>query len=367
MEKHDAHRPSLTPFLTGLWYVVAPARAVRHGHPIVRTMFSEPIVISRSRDGRVSALRDRCPHRGAPLSAGRQCTVDGRDAMQCPYHGWAFDIETGTCLAAPALSTHDRVQDVSGVKAHAYRVAERHGLIWLFYEGPAARQTPIGPAVGSPAVIANELQLKSLTIVDAHGPYEEAVSGLVDAAHTPFVHKQWWWRQGQAAREKQKYYEALNTGFRIPAHPPSGNSRIYRTLGGAPTTQIDVILPGIRIETIRNERHTIIGLTAITPLSANRNRLFHALYWTLPLMTALTPIIDAMAKSFLAQDAAILNAQATRLSEDERPAPLFLGDPDEPSKWMRQLARAWRAHQERGTDTESFENPVNVRDLHWKT
>ncbi|MEM1192130.1 MAG: aromatic ring-hydroxylating dioxygenase subunit alpha [Pseudomonadota bacterium] len=354
------------PFLTGLWYVAAPARAVRLGRPMVRTVFSQPIVISRARDGTLRALIDRCPHRGAPLSAGNQCVVAGRDAMRCPYHGWAFDSQSGACLAIPALSETQAATDVSKIRAQTLPVAERHGLVWLFHQG-AERRGVSQSADPPPSLIVPDLPLKSLTIVDADGPYEEAVSGLVDAAHTPFVHKQWWWRQGQAAREKHKTYEALATGFRLPAHPPSSNSRIYRFLGGAPTTQIDVILPGIRIETIRNDRHLIVGVTAITPLSANRNRLFHALYWTPWAMTALTPIIDAMASSFLAQDAAILTAQAHRLGQSGCPAPLFVGDPDEPSKWMRQLAKAWRAHRVAGGNMADFQNPVAVRDLRWRT
>jgi len=313
----------------------------------------------------VHALLDKCPHRGAPLSQGVQRDVTGRPAVHCPYHGWAFDVESGACVSVPALSDADPA-DARPICAERYGVKERHGLIWIFHDpsqhASAGNATAVPPL---PFTLPEKLSVKSLTVVDADGPYDEAVAGLVDAAHTPFVHKQWWWRQGRAAREKTKAYEKLPTGFRMPAHAPSGNSRIYQVLGGKPTTQIDFLLPGVRIETIKTERHLIIGLTAITPVSAFCNRITHALFWTIPVMTIVKPIIDAMAKSFLSQDAAILSAQAQNLV-DYKHRPLYLGEPDEPIKWVRQMNKAWRTQiMEQGN--ADFDNPVSVRTLHWKT
>ena len=61
------------------------------------------------------ALRDRCPHQGAPLSRGRiveqACAhlEQGRPvfgaalpALQCPWHGWSFLLADGTSTATAA-------------------------------------------------------------------------------------------------------------------------------------------------------------------------------------------------------------------------------------------------------------------------
>ena len=63
--------------------------------------------------GRFYALRNICPHRGAPLCRG---TVDGTtlpslpgehawgrqgEVRRCPWHGWEFDISTGQALVEP--------------------------------------------------------------------------------------------------------------------------------------------------------------------------------------------------------------------------------------------------------------------------
>jgi nitrite reductase/ring-hydroxylating ferredoxin subunit len=61
-------------------------------------------------DGKLYALRNRCPHHGAPLCFGQiGGTMLPSDAgeyefgmagqvVRCPWHGWEFDIATGRTL-----------------------------------------------------------------------------------------------------------------------------------------------------------------------------------------------------------------------------------------------------------------------------
>jgi nitrite reductase (NADH) small subunit len=82
--------------------------------------------------GRLFALRDRCPHRGAPMcqgtvsgtfvaSAPHQYVYGMHDAViRCPWHGWEFDLETGRSLLEP-----DRV----GVRV--YQITVDEGVVVL--------------------------------------------------------------------------------------------------------------------------------------------------------------------------------------------------------------------------------------------
>lgn len=45
--------------------------------------------------GKFFALENACPHMGGPLCEG---DVEERH-VTCPWHGWQFDLETGTCLS----------------------------------------------------------------------------------------------------------------------------------------------------------------------------------------------------------------------------------------------------------------------------
>lgn len=68
------------------------------------------VVVVRTPDGAVHALRDRCSHASAALSKGRLQRAIVGDAVgsyklsddfivRCPRHGYEFDVVTGHCLA----------------------------------------------------------------------------------------------------------------------------------------------------------------------------------------------------------------------------------------------------------------------------
>jgi nitrite reductase (NADH) small subunit len=65
----------------------------RLGTRVVR-IAGEAVGIFRTADDRVFALRDRCPHRGGPLSQG---IVFGTQ-VACPLHDWVIDLKTGRAV-----------------------------------------------------------------------------------------------------------------------------------------------------------------------------------------------------------------------------------------------------------------------------
>lgn len=83
------------------------------GTPYCIEVAGRRLVVVRNGD-RFYALRDTCPHQGAPLSAGSvQGTTLKRDVgdpiafgrvgeiLRCPWHGWEFDLKTGRSLIDP--------------------------------------------------------------------------------------------------------------------------------------------------------------------------------------------------------------------------------------------------------------------------
>jgi len=65
----------------------------------VRVEFGDRIVaIFRTIDDRISALEDRCPHKGGPLSDG---IVHG-NCVTCPLHNWDISLDTGRAVGADA-------------------------------------------------------------------------------------------------------------------------------------------------------------------------------------------------------------------------------------------------------------------------
>jgi len=53
------------------------------------------VAVFRTAGDEVFALRDRCPHRGGPLSQG---IVFGR-RVACPLHNWVIELGSGEAVA----------------------------------------------------------------------------------------------------------------------------------------------------------------------------------------------------------------------------------------------------------------------------
>ena len=76
------------------WIEIAALEDIpRLGSRVVKTDDMN-IAVFRSRDDRVFAVRDACPHKQGPLSQG---IVSGT-TVTCPLHNWKIDLESGCAL-----------------------------------------------------------------------------------------------------------------------------------------------------------------------------------------------------------------------------------------------------------------------------
>jgi len=107
-------------FPKNTWYVAAMPEEI-DAKPLGRKVCGESIVFYRGEEGRVAALEDFCPHRGAPLSLGY--VSEGK--LVCGYHGLEMGCE-GKTIAMPG----QRVRGFPAIRA--YPVVERYGFIWVW-------------------------------------------------------------------------------------------------------------------------------------------------------------------------------------------------------------------------------------------
>ncbi len=345
-------------FLTDIWYFVAPSSAVKPGRLTRQEMLGEPVLLGRTVAGAVFALRDICPHRAAPLSAGRLTReADGRESVECPYHGWRFGADGG-CVAIPSL-VDGQDFDVSRIAVRRYPVAESQGMVFVWMAAdPRAGVGPDGPPPTFPGVVGAAPRFIDRMVFEAH--IDHAVVGLMDPAHGPFVHRQWWWRTAASRHEKAKRFEPAPAGFRMVRHPPSKNSRAYALLGGAPTTEIGFRLPGLRWEHVTAGRRQLLALTCLTPLTERRTAITQIVWSDHPIFSLAGPLIRAAARRFLRQDGDMVNLQNQGLKYD--PSLLWIDDADRQAKWYQALKGEWAASRR---DGRSFENPVKAATLRW--
>ena len=73
------------------------------------------VVLTRVHD-EVYACHDECVHQGGPLGEGK---LSG-SRLTCPWHGWMYDVKSGTCLMPPR-----------GGPVPTYPVTVENGEIWV--------------------------------------------------------------------------------------------------------------------------------------------------------------------------------------------------------------------------------------------
>ncbi|HEX4635852.1 MAG TPA: aromatic ring-hydroxylating dioxygenase subunit alpha [Rhizomicrobium sp.] len=337
-------------FLRDLWYMPALAKSLGPGQMRREMLLGEPVALGRLKSGELFALRDICPHRGVPLSAGR---VMAEGSVECPYHGWRFQRD-GACSKIPSLTGHEDLK-AENVRVRAYPVREQDGLIWVYMAAkPGSTPKSEPPRVGvSHAVRWTEKQNFRCGI-------DHAVIGLMDPAHGPYVHAHWWWKK--TPRMKEKHYAPLPDGFVMTAHRPS--KPVYSLLGDV-TTEITFELPSTRFEIIRGRLFgadfKVVGLTVCTPRDAENTDVIQVFYWP-AWLNFIYPFFWALGATFIGDDRKIVELQREGLKFN--PNLMLIQDADQPAIWYHRVKKAWAESVEKGTE---FVNPVQERTLRWKS
>jgi len=77
------------------------------------------IALFRTADDLVFALRDKCPHKGGPLSQGLVHGHGETARVTCPLHGWNLALATGEACAP----------DVGCARKFPARISD--GQVWI--------------------------------------------------------------------------------------------------------------------------------------------------------------------------------------------------------------------------------------------
>lgn len=120
-------------FPKNTWYVACTPDEIE-SKPLGRTICGERIAFYRGQEGKVCAVEDFCPHRGAALSLGY---VENGNLV-CGYHGLVMGCD-GKVVSMPM----QRVGGFPCVKS--YPVVERYGFVWVWPGDPAQADESLLP------------------------------------------------------------------------------------------------------------------------------------------------------------------------------------------------------------------------------
>jgi phenylpropionate dioxygenase-like ring-hydroxylating dioxygenase large terminal subunit len=342
------------PFLRDLWYFGTRSKALKPGALRREMLLGEPVLLGRTRSGTAFALRDICPHRGVPLSAGMMLP---EETVECPYHGWRFRTD-GICALIPSLVGGEPV-DAAKIRVRSYPVREQDGLVWVYMA--AAGHESAEPATQPPKVGAENAGPRWMESQTFHCGIDHAVIGLMDPAHAPYVHAHWWWHV--KPREKAKAYAPLPNGFVMTRHKPT--KQAYKLLGTEVSTEITFELPSTRFEniagTILGKKANVVGLTVCTPRDKDTTEVTQFFYWPVWL-GFIRPFFSILGPVFLGDDRRIVELQREGLKFD--PALMLIQDADQPAIWYHRLKKAWTESIKGGTP---FVNPVTPKTLKWRS
>jgi phenylpropionate dioxygenase-like ring-hydroxylating dioxygenase large terminal subunit len=162
-------------WMKNCWYVAGFSAELDKGF-VARRILDVPVIFWRTSDNAIAALRDRCPHRLAPLSTGKLVG----DQIECGYHGLRFDA-SGKCTFAPGQDSVPRA-----APAATFPAIEKHKLLWVWL---------------GQRDLANESLIPDLHWMDAPGwkittgyhhmkaDYRLVNDNLLDLSHETYVHK----------------------------------------------------------------------------------------------------------------------------------------------------------------------------------
>jgi phenylpropionate dioxygenase-like ring-hydroxylating dioxygenase large terminal subunit len=350
----------MTDLLRDLWYFAAASRELRRGAMFRREILGEPVLLGRDGEGRAFALRDICPHRAVPLSAGQIMATGGAQTVECPYHGWRFGTQDGVCKLIPSL-VEGQPYETHRIRVRHYATHEENGIVLVYVSSDArfAGAPPPAPDFGLGELRAPKFVVERIFAASM----DNAVVGLMDPAHVPYVHSQWWWRPPSTGRKlKEKNFEPRERGWAIARHRPSSNSLPYKMLfGEGATTEICFMLPGFRWEVVENAKSRLFTLTCLTPENEASTRITQVTYWNnAPLLDAIKPILIPAAREFLDQDGRMVDLQNSGLAY--APNMLWIDDIDVQAKWYLKLKKEWNASRAEGRE---FVNPIEPAVLRW--
>jgi phenylpropionate dioxygenase-like ring-hydroxylating dioxygenase large terminal subunit len=339
--------------LADQWFIACRSEALRD-RPLATTLQGVPLVVFRGAGGRPGALEDRCPHRNAPLSAGR---LRGEE-LECAYHGWRFDAG-GTCRAVPGLASPPEAR---ATRATAFPCLEQDGHVWVHStSGVEPRGAPLRfPHLGAPGytTVLRDLEVRSTL----YG----ALENVLDVPHTAFLHRGLF-RTRSAAREIEvvvrRFADRCEAEF-VGEPPPTGLAARLLAPGGGVVTHVDrFLLPSIaQVEYRLGARSHLVVTTAMTPVDEVRTRLFSVATFRLPVPGWLVgPILAPIAARILRQDAWMLTLQTDNVERfgGERFATTEI-DVLGPQIW-RLLLQAERGDRPAVADAPEHEHRVRLR------
>lgn len=232
------------------WYPVTFIQDLAKDRPYAFSLYDEPLVLFRNKEGQLICLKDFCPHRAAKLSDGE--IIDGK--IECSYHGWQFG-EQGQCLHIPQLPKETKIPATASIQWYA--VAEVQGMVWIWAGNPEKADKKKIPTVAdfdNPRVVSSDY------VMDI--PYDQTffVENVIDPSHIFISHNGSWKMKELAQPLAMEIMKVSVKGIEGRYSPTKTPNKTW--------TNLNFIAPNL--VTYRNETPQRIGGAALYSLPSGK-------------------------------------------------------------------------------------------------
>lgn len=240
------------------WYPVTFVKDLPLDRPYSFSLYGDPLVLFRDRQGKLGCLSDRCCHRAAKLSTGQ--LLEGK--LECLYHGWQFNTE-GQCVHIPQLAESAPIPRNACVRS--FPVVEHQGMIWLWLGQVEMADEKTIPTID---ILEKEGIFLVDTVIDVPVDYTYLIENGVDPSHASISH------DGTELGVSRKNAKPLEMELlSIDVKGFQGRYRRANTL--SPWWRLDFTAPYLVSFDFSNEAFGLIGgLSAyFIPLGQNQTRI----------------------------------------------------------------------------------------------
>jgi choline monooxygenase len=186
----------------------------------------EQVVVSRGLDGELRAMSNVCLHRGGPVAVG----CGRRNAFQCPYHGWMFELDGRVRRTQGMQGTLEF--DPASMRLPQFRVGAWGPTIWVALEPAVSLEDWLGDITPRLANYrTEELAFAGGRRWEIGCNWKLYVDNFMEGYHIPFIHP------GLAQSLSPSIYtyrlgQYSNEQYGGEPHPRGPGSRVAGILGG---------------------------------------------------------------------------------------------------------------------------------------
>ncbi len=288
------------------WSIVAVEKDVKR-KPQRVTLFDRHLVIYFAKNQRkYIALQDRCPHRNAPLSAGKVCG----DSIQCPYHGWQFDT-AGQLTTIPALSADEQ----PNIQIPKHHCLAQDGYIWVCLADNPVQEKPL-PFAYLGHTGWHTFRLRTLF----EAPVEQCLENFLDCPHAIYVHDTWF--RSATGKTVSAVVRSLPDGAEVEyIDEPREKSLVWRLGLQKKTSSIRhtdrFIAPATsRVDYIFSDNKHYIITSSCTPVSKDKTEVFTVISYRYGRFGKLIRLFfEPLSRIIIKQDVAIMKKQRDNIRD----------------------------------------------------